>query len=423
MKPEVPPYRIIRRIAEGGAGTVYEAEHPGLQRQVAIKVLHRHVSAYPEAIARFANEARVLAKLEHPHVVRVYDVDTAAPTPFIAMELVKGESLDQRLTRTGRLPFDEVHDVAKQVLAVLDAVHAQGIIHRDLKPANLMADATQPGLFVKVVDFGGAQLTPRADELRLTGEGQQLGTALYMSPEQVSGERLDARSDLYSLACVLFELLAGRPPFASRQAVHVLQAHLFREPPTFAELGLDDVPRGFESVLRRALSKPRDARFSSAAEMLAALQSANSGGDHRDAPTAFAHEFIAAEADAPAVKLLLHDAPTELGLALREALVTVGAREAKEDEPGGVALVAGATAERALLACQAALSAAPGRLVLLCAEDEELSFISRAIPAGAFDFIALPLDPVDAGRRTVRALRHASELRRQGSSVSQTSFA
>lgn len=409
MDPVVHPYRIIRRIADGSSGTVYEAVHPGLQRSVALKVLHRHISSKAETVARFENEARVLARLEHPHVVRVHDVDVTAERPFIAMELVQGESLDLKLAREGRLPFDEVADIAEQILSVLEVAHAQNIIHRDLKPANLMLDAAHARPFVRVVDFGIALLQSPTDATRLTQAGQQLGTAAFMSPEQVSGEALDARSDLYSLACVLFELLSGRPPFVSEQPLHVLSAHLFREPPTLSEVNVVNVPRAFESVLRRALSKPRDARFSSAGEFRTALTASRTSHDEREVGFASAHEFVAAEVDAPAVHLSLDGAPETLAVALRDALSAVGARETSGDEPGGVVLVAGANETDALTRCAELLSKAPERLVLMCGSDDDLSFMAKAIGHGVFDYIPLPLDAHEAGRRTVRALRVAQD--------------
>lgn len=412
MDPVVHPYRIIRRIADGSSGTVYEAVHPGLQRSVALKVLHRHVSSQVETVARFENEARLLARIEHPHVVRVHDVNVQTEHPFIAMELVQGESLDQKLARDGRLSFDDTADLADQILSVLEVTHAQNIVHRDLKPANLMLDAAHGKPFVRVVDFGIALLQSQTDATRLTAAGQQLGTAAYMSPEQVSGEALDARSDLYSLACVLFELLSGRPPFTSAQPIHVLSAHLFREPPTLAEVGVTAVPRAFESVLRRALSKPRDARFASAGEFRAALAASRSGGDEREVGFAAAHEFVAAEVDAPAVVLDLDGAGASLPTQLRDALTAVGAREAAAGEPGGVVLVAGADGASTLRRCTALLASEPDRLVLLCGSDDDLSLMVRAIGHGVFDFIPLPLDAHEAGRRTVRALRVAQERRR-----------
>ena len=406
MTPLVPPYKILRRIADGSSGTVYEAEHPTLERHVALKVLHRHVRENPEVLSRFANEARLMARLEHPHVVRVHHVELGGDSPFIAMELVQGESLDQRLARAGPLGFDEVFEVAQQVLSVLESAHAQSIIHRDLKPANLMLDAAHERPFTRVVDFGIAQLLTA----QLAPDGQQPGTAAYMSPEQVSGEALDARSDLYSLACVLFELLTGRPPFVSTQPVHVLSAHLFREPPTLSERGVTHVPRAFESVLRRALSKPRDARFASAAEMRAALHAMKTDGHARDVDLrSVAHEFVAVEVDAPSVKLMLDGAPEALHHELREALMRVGAREAQEGEVAGVALVAADSNTRALDRCASARAEDPSRLVLLCGTDDDLTFIAHAIGRGAFDFVALPLDPIDLGRRAVRALRAVQE--------------
>lgn len=409
MTPVVHPYQIVRRIADGSSGTVYEAVHPGLQRSVALKVLHRHVSSRPETVARFENEARVLARLEHPHVVRVHDVNVNAEHPFIAMELVQGESLDQHLARVGRLPFAQVADLADQILSVLEVAHAQNIIHRDLKPANLMLDSAHEAPFVRVVDFGIALLQTEADAIRLTQQGQQLGTAAFMSPEQVSGEALDARSDLYSLACVLFELLSGRPPFISEQPLHVLSAHLFREPPSLAEVNVTDVPRAFESVLRRALSKPRDARFASATEFRNALTTSRAGGDEREVGFTTAYEFVAAEIDAPAVRLELAGAPSELAAELRDALTAVGAREAQGDEAGGVVLVAAETPPLALSRAAQLLSAVPHRLVLLCGSDDDLSFMAKAIGHGVFDYVPLPLDAREAGRRTVRALRVAQD--------------
>ena len=411
MDPVVHPYRIIRRIADGSSGTVYEAVHPGLQRSVALKVLHRHVSSQAETVARFENEARVLARIEHPHVVRVHDVNVQTEHPFIAMELVPGESLDLKLARDGRFSFDDTAELADQILSVLEVAHAQNIVHRDLKPANLMLDGAHDRPFVRVVDFGIALLQSQTDATRLTAAGQQLGTAAYMSPEQVSGEALDARSDLYSLACVLFELLTARSPFVATQPVHVLSAHLFREPPTFSELGVSNVPRAFESVLRRALSKPRDARFSSAREFRSALAASRAGGDAREVDFEAAHEFVAAEVDAPAVKLALDGAAPALTAQLREALTAIGAREAA-NEKEGVVLVAGADAEATLKRCQQLVSEDAARLVLMCGSDDDVSLMARAIGHGVFDFIALPLDAPEAGRRVVRALRFAQERRR-----------
>ncbi len=406
MELAVPPYNILRRIADGSSGTVYEAEHPGLQRHVALKVLHGHVRDNPEAVARFGNEARVLARIEHPNAVRVHDVNLEGDFAYIAMELVTGESLDQRITRAGPFPFDDVFEIAQQILSVLEVAHAQNIIHRDLKPANLMLDATHVKPFVRVVDFGIAQLLPPGGILRLSDDAQQLGTAAFMSPEQVSGEALDARSDLYSLACVLYELLTGRPPFFSTQTEHVLSAHLFREPPTLAESGVNNVPKAFESVLRRALSKPRDARFSSATEMKAALAATRTEAHARDVDfKTVAHEFIAVEVDAPAVKLMLDGIPPQLDTALREALMSVGAREAQEGETAGIAVVAAATNGLALERCAQAHREDPRRLILVCGGDDDLSFIADAIGRGAFDFIATPVDHVDLGKRAVRALR------------------
>lgn len=384
-------------------GVVYEAVQPGVERRVALKVLHPHVAAQPDALERLRREAKALSLVSHPHAVTVFELIAEPTISAIVMEFVEGESADHRLQRAGRRPFPEVALVATQVLSVLEAAHAQGVIHRDLKPANLMYDATRPDPFIRVVDFGLAQLQQRSPAVKLTAEGQAPGTAEYMSPEQVRGEEADARSDLYSLACVLFELLTGSAPFESRNMVHVLTAHLYRDPPSFEERGVLDVPRAWQAALRRALAKPPDARFASALEFRRALETslAAEGRERAERTVELVPPpFVIAPADSPPVALLVERTHADRD-ALGTALAGVGARETASVDEAGVVVVGGLEEAGRLV------RAAPARPVLLCGPAEDLSLMTRAIEVGVFDYLGTPLEPAEVGRRLVRALERS----------------
>ena len=402
----VPPgYEVKRRVAEGGMGVVYEAVQTALGRRVALKVLHPHLVAFPEVLERFRREAKVLAKLEHPHAVRVFDF-LSEPQPTLVMEFIEGESADARLERVKRFPLALVAQVADQVLSVLEVAHALGIVHRDLKPANLMFDASRPDPFVRVVDFGIALLQSAATDERLTKAGNVPGTAAYMSPEQASGEPLDARSDQYALACVLFELLCGRAPFESANPVHVLSAHLFREPPTLEECGVASVPAGFQRALRKALQKAPAARFATTAEFRAALGEGlvpSKRGEADRKPLDANPDFVAGEVDDPAVGLMLEGAPAAARELVATALAAVGVATTVGAE--GPVVVAWPGAGVDALALVDGLLAVPGRRVLLCGAEDDLALMTRAIEHGVHDYVALPLDAADFARRVVRALR------------------
>lgn len=387
-------------------GTVYESEQPGLGRRIALKVLFPHVAMQPDALERLRREAQALALLQHPHSVTVYELISDGPVKAIAMELVDGEGADHRLQRAGRRPFSEVAVVASQVLSVLEAAHAVGLIHRDLKPANLMFDRTKADPFIRVVDFGLAHLQrPSQTAMRLTAEGQAPGTAEYMAPEQVRGEVADARSDLYSLACVLFELLTGSAPFESMNTVNVLTAHLFRDPPSLEERGVLDVPRAWQAVLRRALSKPPDARFTSALEMRRAFEAAMTGDGRerveRAVPEFSPPPFVVAEPGAAPVAFSCEGCAPELVEQLKAAVAGVGAAETHDLARAGVIVVAGTTGLERL---RALVQQSPGKPVLLCGPADDLGLMTQAIEAGAFDYLAEPLEWAELGRRVVRAL-------------------
>jgi eukaryotic-like serine/threonine-protein kinase len=405
MSLDVTPYRIDRKLAEGGMGEVYAAHHTVLGRKVALKVLHSHVAAHPESLARFRQEAQVLAQLEHPHAVRIYDFVADASRPYLVMELVEGESLATHLEQHGPLPFESVAIIARQVLEVLEVAHTQGVVHRDLKPANLMLDASQPGVFVRVVDFGIALLQTAVPSARLTADGQAPGTAAYMSPEQVNGEPLDARSDLYALACVLFELVSGRRVFESGAVANVLSAHLFREPPMLDEVSAAKVPEAWQAVLRQALSKPREARFPTAKAMRLAFDEALAadprGGAERGPSVESRHQFVAAQVDDAPVVLEVAGATEAVVRTLEEALAGVGVSLTTDLAKAGAVVVAAATGPQAV---EVARGLAGQHLVLVCAPDEWM-LVTTALQAGVFDFIPLPLEGADVARRVVRALR------------------
>ena len=202
----VSHYRIISHIGAGGMGTVYLAEDTNLKRRVALKFLSPDTASHPDAAARLLREARAASALDHPHIATVYEIGDHAGQPFIAMAHYEGDTLAARLAR-GPLPMAEVARLVAQVADALAAAHAAGIVHRDLKPSNLMLTTTGQ---VKVLDFGLAKIEMGETATQLTHAGSTVGTAGYMSPEQAAGDVVDARSDLWSLGIVAYEMLAGR---------------------------------------------------------------------------------------------------------------------------------------------------------------------------------------------------------------------
>jgi len=256
-------YLIDREIGRGGMGVVYAATHRVLGKRAAIKVL-----ANPDQdVERFFNEGRAAMSIEHPNVVRVFDVGRASDgRAYIAMELLDGESLSARLRR-GALPVRTAVGIALQIAEALIAVHAVEIIHRDLKPENVIVCGDR----IKLVDFGVAKLTgPLAGPVR-TISGALVGTPIYMSPEQCEGVReLDARSDLYSLGCVLYAMLAGLPPFTSSGTGALISMHMFKEPPML-RTACPTASSALAGVVARLLAKSPAERFQSAREVARAL--------------------------------------------------------------------------------------------------------------------------------------------------------
>jgi TolB-like protein/DNA-binding winged helix-turn-helix (wHTH) protein/predicted Ser/Thr protein kinase len=258
-------YRMVERLGGGGAGVVYKAEDVRLGRNVALKFLSEELAEHPEALERFWREARAASALNHPNICTIYEIDESAGQPFIAMELLAGQTLRDRIA--GRpLDIEETLDVAIQATDALEAAHRQGIAHRDIKPANIFVTT---GGQVKILDFGLAKLLPETRPL--TRPGMPVGTTAYMSPEQARAEEVDARTDLFSLGAVLYEMATGRQAFGEATPALVSDAILNQSPPSISTVN-PEVPSGLERIITRLLEKNREQRYGSAADARADLK-------------------------------------------------------------------------------------------------------------------------------------------------------
>jgi eukaryotic-like serine/threonine-protein kinase len=268
-------YRILSLLGAGGMGEVYLAEDPRLGRRVAVKLLPAHLTGDREHVRRFTQEARATSALNHPNIITIHEIGEVNGRHFIATEYVEGENLRARLARE-RMKIDEVVEVAVQVAGALAAAHRAGVVHRDVKPENVML--REDGI-VKVLDFGLAKLTEqRADgteastvTLIKTNPGVVMGTVQYMSPEQARGFEVDARTDLWSLGCVLYEMSAGRVPFEGATRSDVIVSILEREPQPLAQRA-PGAPSELESIVSKALTKAREERYQTSKEMLSDLR-------------------------------------------------------------------------------------------------------------------------------------------------------
>lgn len=271
-------YRITAKLGEGGMGAVYQAEDLNLKRAVALKFLPAELAANPQARKRLLQEARAASRLNHPHIATIYEVGESAEMPFIAMELVTGESLKQTLLR-GVLPPDQLGEVARQIAEALGEAHQAGVVHHDIKPGNVMLDARQRA---KVLDFGLAVLTGRE---RAAGETAETfvtrtatnwstgGTVPYMSPEQLRGERADARSDIFSFGVLLYECLTGRLPFRGETSIDILHA-ILRLPHTPLRSLIPEISTEWEQLVDRCLAKAPEQRWASMGEILGVFRRA-----------------------------------------------------------------------------------------------------------------------------------------------------
>ncbi len=269
-------YEIIDELGRGGMATVYRANDPRFEREVALKVLPRELLHDPQFRVRFEREAKTIAMLEHPFIVPVYDFGEEDGQPYFVMRYMTGGSLSDRIRSTGTLAVAQAARIMDGLCSALDEAHQKGIIHRDLKPANILFDrAGEPC----VSDFGIAKITQ--SQTNVTA-GAMLGTPAYMSPEQAQGEKVDARSDIYALGIILFEMLTGRQPYESDTPMGVAVKHITEPVPHILDLK-PDLPPGVEAIIEKAMAKDRDARFQTAGEFSAALTAVAQGMSGEDA--------------------------------------------------------------------------------------------------------------------------------------------
>lgn len=272
-------YEILSPLAEGGMGAVYRARRTLLGDDVAIKVV-RQDAPDPASRERFLRESQIAARLRHPSIVSIFDFDMPEDgDPYLVMELLSGPSLREEIALRGRLDLADVQRIIPPICSALQLAHSQGVVHRDLKPANIVAHDYEPGQRVyKLVDFGVANLRQSSVETRLTGTYQFVGTVIYAAPEQINGADVDARTDIYALGAVVFEMLTGHAPYAGDELMKIVGSKVSGEVPSVRK-SRPDLPEWIDGVIAKALARDPQARWSSAAEFALALTPA------ADAPT------------------------------------------------------------------------------------------------------------------------------------------
>jgi serine/threonine protein kinase/HAMP domain-containing protein len=264
---QVGRYRVISRIGRGGMASVYKAHDPSIDRALAIKFLHTEYCEQEEYRGRFLREARAAGALSHPNIVTVHDVGEIDHLPYMAMELIEGEPLNELMSRVGPMPVADVISLGIQLGKALDYAHGKGVVHRDIKPSNIMCVAGAQ--HVKVTDFGIAHVSsgPSAQHTRV---GDVLGTPQYMSPEQTKGNMVDGRSDLFSVGIILYQMLAGQAPFKSDSIVALAMMIANHEPTPIQKLR-PDIPQDMRRIVERCLAKNPDRRFQSGRELADAM--------------------------------------------------------------------------------------------------------------------------------------------------------
>ena len=268
-------YQIQELLGKGGMSAVYKANDPNLRRVVAIKLIHQHLSDDPEFVRRFEEEAAAVAQLRHPNLIQVFDFTHDEGTYYIVFEFVPGETLQDRLKRVKmsnqQMDIDEVIDFTSKSADGLDYAHEKGLIHRDIKPANIIINLQGDPI---VMDFGIAKIIGGTQH---TATGAVLGTARYMSPEQIMGEKITPSTDFYSLGVVLYEMLGGRPPFEADSAMTLMMMHMSDPVPDLSMIRADVSPE-LVAVVNKTLAKDSKDRYQTGQELAEALRSAGTKG-------------------------------------------------------------------------------------------------------------------------------------------------
>jgi len=266
-------YEILEVIAGGGMGVVFRGRHILMDKIVAIKMLNSSYASEPGAFARFQNEAKIACQLSHQNIVTVHDFGIANDRMYLVMDFVDGKTLAQILDDKTFLPWRRAVEIAEQICTALEYAHEQGLVHRDLKPSNIMlVPARDDSVHVKVLDFGLAKFFDEGKQQKLSQSGFMLGTGFYMSPEQCRGKKADIRSEMYSLACVIYETLTGMPPLVGENVLETVQKHIEEKAVPMSALRPDlEIPSSLETIVAKGLEKDPEFRYQSAAQFREAL--------------------------------------------------------------------------------------------------------------------------------------------------------
>src|SRR3954466_4549430 len=369
---EIAGYRIGPQLGRGGMGVVYKAHHVRLDRAAAVKVLTPALAQNEEFRSRFIAESQMAATLQHPNVVTVYDAGDDQGLLYLAMQFVAGTDLRRLLELEGALEPARTLNVLGQVAGALDAAHAHGLVHRDVKPANVLVDIDRAYLG----DFG---LTKRFNGTGgMTGVGQIVGPVDYLAQEQIDSGRVDGRTDLYALGCVVYECLAGRPPHHKDSDIAVLFAHVREEPAPLSSL-VDDVPESVDDVMSKALAKEVDDRYSSCREFIFDL-AMELGVDSAELSSQEPSSHVVVASEDPTTRAIVRGSLANMGVAVSE--VCAGAQPAWLGERRFDALIADASFDRDALAdVRASVGDPTPKLLLLVGRDGSGSDLSQVLGA------------------------------------------